>query len=1010
MPQDRNLNARFQAHIRRARLIRRTLATSVLCVCLLVGVSLAFQLAQSSSRNIAFKSNLDAAHGALRTAFAPFGIFADETARSLSTAADALRNVSAHAGSALTSGVAKIENLPHHAGRQLAAAATSSWLDAAANKLYWVLCPILRNCPTATAAMTAQRPSNPNQHQTTTFQNVNHVEFPPPAPQTATSVAVSNSEPAVSKPAFSPPAQVIQQPVIGRIRETVVTNPSADTAYIDARIAALAQSLQSHYAPVEATQSRGDSFLSVVDSVTHNGVLTGTDLTDITVHAVDGLTDADIPDDVTASNYLPLSGGTLSGDVSIGGLLDLTRLSGTSLTDTRGVNQFNFGSAGYDGRRWRLYDGSNASPITTAGPTVKISRTESIPTSQCAGNVVATECNAALSVISVGDVNTQVQANSIRGDSLTYSTSASDAVGVQAYGRVKGPGTGTGTGLYALGRRDTDTGSATGAEIRVENNTLTEPTYNTNGNSRGSALWLTTNSQYGTANAVALGVGDINGSQFAIGIGFTQGSIRDTSIRDDSSAHTSIHIKGTHAYSLLVDAGGGSVGVGTSTPNWLLQIASTTPSLAITDTSATANAKHWLLSNYKGTFAIATSSDNLTSTSTIFSIVNSGNVGIGTMTPSRNLEVIGSQLGLIGSANDDEGLVLQNSYNDGNTSSRINFRETQSGNFGFSWLYAGSGSPTIGGTTFAGLGGDTLYLLRHQSNVTGSVVMAIDRAAGNVGIGTTNPGQTLTVAGSVGFPAIATGAGTAYVCETLATGILSTSTTACNPSSLRYKDNVQTLSYGLTDILKLQPVSFVYKPELKVPGNQVGFIAEDVVHVVPEIVGLDAQGRPDNVDYGKLAPLLTKAIQEMATVAGTFKANLVAWLGTAENGISDLFATNLHAANVYADHGTFNRLDSKELCVEKSDGTPVCITGDELNSLLSASVLGAHTASDPAADAPDRGGPPETPAASPVSTSVDVGTSTPPSEPVPNHDAPATTADSEAAPATGTDAPSSTAQ
>ena len=41
--------------------------------------------------------------------------------------------------------------------------------------------------------------------------------------------------------------------------------------------------------------------------------LSGTSLSNITVNGVSGLTDADIPDGITASNYLPLSGGTLSG-------------------------------------------------------------------------------------------------------------------------------------------------------------------------------------------------------------------------------------------------------------------------------------------------------------------------------------------------------------------------------------------------------------------------------------------------------------------------------------------------------------------------------------------------------------------------------------------------------------------------------------------------------------------------------------------------------------------------
>ena len=48
-------------------------------------------------------------------------------------------------------------------------------------------------------------------------------------------------------------------------------------------------------------------------------------------------------------------------------------------------------------------------------------------------------------------------------------------------------------------------------------------------------------------------------------------------------------------------------------------------------------------------------------------------------------------------------------------------------------------------------------------------------------------------------------------------------------------------------------------------------------------------------------------------------ANLRAWLADAGNGITEFFA---------------NRVHTKELCVAKSDGSDVCITGDQLASLL----------------------------------------------------------------------------
>jgi hypothetical protein len=43
--------------------------------------------------------------------------------------------------------------------------------------------------------------------------------------------------------------------------------------------------------------------------------------------------------------------------------------------------------------------------------------------------------------------------------------------------------------------------------------------------------------------------------------------------------------------------------------------------------------------------------------------------------------------------------------------------------------------------------------------------------------------------------------------------------------------------------------------------------------------------------YEQLTSLLAKAIQQIATITGTFKDALVSWLGSASNGLTDLFAS-----------------------------------------------------------------------------------------------------------------------
>jgi hypothetical protein len=95
---------------------------------------------------------------------------------------------------------------------------------------------------------------------------------------------------------------------------------------------------------------------------------------------------------------------------------------------------------------------------------------------------------------------------------------------------------------------------------------------------------------------------------------------------------------------------------------------------------------------------------------------------------------------------------------------------------------------------------------------------------------------------------------------------MGTSTSVCGGSSERFKENIQPITYGLSDVLKLNPVFFNWKQEY-MPGEsdkrQVGLIAEEVAGVLPELVGLDSQGLPVNVDYPKVSAVLIKAIQEL---------------------------------------------------------------------------------------------------------------------------------------------------
>jgi hypothetical protein len=157
-------------------------------------------------------------------------------------------------------------------------------------------------------------------------------------------------------------------------------------------------------------------------------------------------------------------------------------------------------------------------------------------------------------------------------------------------------------------------------------------------------------------------------------------------------------------------------------------------------------------------------------------------------------------------------------------------------------------------------------------------------------------------------------------------------TVSCYSSDERLKENIQTLpeTSGLAAIDQLNPVSFDWRdPVAKGAGTQLGFIAQQVATIFPDLVTTSTATStltPDGtkiLNYFGLIPPLVLAVQELdqqltalaATVAG--------------------FAQTITTQVLTAITGNFHQINTDKLCVTKSDGTPVCITGDQLSAVLS---------------------------------------------------------------------------
>lgn len=94
-------------------------------------------------------------------------------------------------------------------------------------------------------------------------------------------------------------------------------------------------------------------------------------------------------------------------------------------------------------------------------------------------------------------------------------------------------------------------------------------------------------------------------------------------------------------------------------------------------------------------------------------------------------------------------------------------------------------------------------------------------------------------------------------------------------SSARYKHDITPLGSSLAEIVALKPSQFYYNKGHGDDGArlQYGFIAEDVAKVIPGIVALDDNGKPNSVDMLAMVPMLVKAMQEQQATINCLRQN-----------------------------------------------------------------------------------------------------------------------------------------
>jgi hypothetical protein len=259
-------------------------------------------------------------------------------------------------------------------------------------------------------------------------------------------------------------------------------------------------------------------------------------------------------------------------------------------------------------------------------------------------------------------------------------------------------------------------------------------------------------------------------------------------------------------------------------------------------------------------------------------INSSGNVGIGTTTPDYRFTVLnaGATSGVIaGFGTNSVENLLTLSY------------DTTSGESKF--------EGSVNGPTCLSAPGATSVTFK--TNATER--MRID-SSGNLLVGTTstNPvganttGVTIAPAGflniqrsvgSAGSMAVGNNTAGSLITFYYTTGgiinvggisITSTTTSYVTSSDYRLKENIAPMTGALEKVASLKPCTYTWKSDGSV-GE--GFIAHELQEVAPYAVSGEKDGKEmQGVDYGKITPLLTAALQEALAKIETLEARIAA--------------------------------------------------------------------------------------------------------------------------------------
>jgi hypothetical protein len=353
-------------------------------------------------------------------------------------------------------------------------------------------------------------------------------------------------------------------------------------------------------------------------------------------------------------------------------------------------------------------------------------------------------------------------------------------------------------------------------------------------------------------------------------------------------------LQSSSATALTIDASQ-NVGIGTTSPSYKLDVQGTTATQRISSTTGT-NAAYQIFSNTGQNFYVGldNSAGNQilsaaygatllgsgaypmvfgTNNTERMRIDSSGNVGIGTASPSSYGAFV------VRKSNTAQGVTNASAqFSDavnsalwiGHTSGAANLiTESSNITFGFTngsatteRMRIGSGGIVSVGTTLTDnpLGGFVLYVASNNSQFM--IGHETGTGSGNYYAKFSYAGGTVGTISQNGTTAVAYNTSSDY----------------------RLKENIAPLTGALNKVSQLKPVSYTWKASPEETGE--GFIAHELAEVCPQAVtgekdAVDADGNPQyqGIDTSFLVATLTAAIQELSAKNDALTARIVALEG-----------------------------------------------------------------------------------------------------------------------------------